>query len=207
MGQIARVAVSSDFLGAFAGLPPAIQTKVSKFLTLFQRDPTGPGINYERINAARDPNMRSVRIDDAWRGIVLKPEQGNVFLLLWVDRHNDAYAWASRHRCTVNAATGALQVFEAVRIQEPELVAPDSEAPAALALFQNLSDRDLALLGVPDELLPAVRKVGGEDELDALQHILPAEAYEGLFLAAAGDSVERILAERDMRQDQPIKYR
>jgi hypothetical protein len=64
MGQIARVAVSSDFLGAFAGLPPAIQTKVSKFLTLFQRDPTGPGINYERINAARDPNMRSVQIDD-----------------------------------------------------------------------------------------------------------------------------------------------
>ncbi|MCK7577045.1 MAG: hypothetical protein MZV65_15230 [Chromatiales bacterium] len=59
-------------------------------------------------------------------------------------------------------------------IQEPELVAPDSEAPAALALFQNLSDRDLALLGGPDELLPAVRKVGGEDELDALQHILPA---------------------------------
>jgi hypothetical protein len=81
MGQIARVAISSDFLNAFAGLPQAVQSKVSKFLTLFQRDPTGPGINYERINSARDPNMRSVRIDDAWRGIVLKPEQGNVFLL------------------------------------------------------------------------------------------------------------------------------
>ncbi len=204
MGQIARVAVSSDFLNAFAGLPQAVQSKVSKFLTLFQRDPTGPGINYERINSARDPNMRSVRIDDAWRGIVLKPEQGNVFLLLWVDRHDDAYAWASRHRCTVNAATGALQVFEAVRIKESELVAPEFQAPVGLALFHNLSDRDLALLGVPDELLSAVRKVCGEEELDALQHTLPAEAYEGLFLAAAGDSVERILAERDVHRDQPV---
>lgn len=204
MGPTARVAVSSDFLSSFAGLPQTVQGKVSKFLALFQRDPTGPGINYERINSARDPNMRSVRIDDAWRGIVLKPEQGNVFLLLWVDRHDDAYAWASRHRCTVNAATGALQVFEAIRIQESELVAPESRAPAALVLFQNLSDHDLGLLGVPDELLPAVRKVGGEEELDALQHTLPAEAYEGLFLAAAGDSVERILAERDVRRDQPV---
>ena len=70
MGPTARVAVSSDFLGAFAELPPAIQSKVSRFLALFQRDPTGPGINYERINVARNLNMRSVRIDDAWRGIV-----------------------------------------------------------------------------------------------------------------------------------------
>ena len=59
MGPIARVAVSSDFLGAFARLPQAIQSKVSRFLALFQRDPTGPGINYERINAARDPKYIS----------------------------------------------------------------------------------------------------------------------------------------------------
>jgi superfamily I DNA/RNA helicase len=45
--------------------------------------------------------MRSVRIDEGWRGIVLKPEQGNLYLLLWVDRHDDAYAWAGRHRCAI----------------------------------------------------------------------------------------------------------
>lgn len=81
--------------------------------------------------------MRSVRIDDAWRGIVLKPEQGNVFLLLWVDRHNEAYAWASRHRCTVNAATGALQIFETVRIQEtvPNLYPEAPEFQVMPAVF------------------------------------------------------------------------
>ena len=63
--------------------------------------------------------MRSVRIDDAWRGIVLKPERGNVFLLLWVDRHDDAYAWAARHRCAINGATGAIQVFESIALDEP----------------------------------------------------------------------------------------
>lgn len=204
MGQMAKVAISNDFLGAFARLPQGIQTKVSKFLTNFQRDPTAPGIHYERINAARDPNMRSVRIDEAWRGIVLKPEQGNVFLLLWVDRHDEAYAWASRHRCAINAATGSIQVFETVRVEAAEAAPAERSAPAAPALFDHLPDRDLALLGVPAELLPTVRQIRGEDELDALQSTLPAEAYEGLFLVAAGDSVERILAERDTRADRPV---
>jgi hypothetical protein len=76
MAQLAQVAISSGFLGAFAKLPQGVQNKVSKFLANFQRDPTSPGINYETVQGARDPGMRSVRIDDAWRGIVLKPERG-----------------------------------------------------------------------------------------------------------------------------------
>jgi len=179
MGPTAKVAISSDFLSAFVGLPQVVQVKVSKFLSQFQRDPTGPGINYERINAARDPNMRSVRIDDFWRGIVLKPEQGNIFLLLWVDRHNDAYAWARRHRCAVNATTGAIQVIETVQTQESESV-PVAKTLTTPRLFQSLSDSDLLLLGVPIALLPTVRALHSESDLDALQSILPAEAYEGL---------------------------
>ncbi|MGQ4810513.1 hypothetical protein NKDENANG_03986 [Candidatus Entotheonellaceae bacterium PAL068K] len=41
-----------------------------------------PGIHYEKIQVAKDPNLRSVRIDQAYRGIVLKPE-GRVHVLLW----------------------------------------------------------------------------------------------------------------------------
>ena len=204
MGQMARVAVSSDFLGAFAKLPQGVQSKVSKFLTNFQRDPTATGINYERINAARDTNMRSVRIDDAWRGIVLRPEQGNIYLLLWVDRHDDAYAWAARHRCTVHELTGAIQVFEAVPFEEP-LPLADVTTPAGLpGLFDSASDRELGFLGVPDELLPQVRRIHSEEDLDALQAALPAEAYEGLFLLAAGDTIQRILGERETRVDRPV---
>lgn len=202
MSQIARVAISSEFLGAFAAIPQTAQGKVSKFLTNFQRNPMAPGINYEKIHAARDPNMRSVRIDEAWRGIVLKPEKGNIFLLLWVDRHDDAYAWASRHRCAVNEATGAIQVFEAVPATEEVLVAPPPLGAASqAALFAEVSDKDLVLLGVPGEMIARVRAVVSEDDLDAIQKALPSEAYEALFLLAAGDSVNRILQERETRFD------
>jgi superfamily I DNA/RNA helicase len=71
-------------------------------------------------------------------------------------------------------------------------------------LFSELSDTELMSLGVPAELLPAVRKIGSEEALDALQSRLPAEAYEGLFLVAAGDTVNQVLQSRETRVDQAI---
>ena len=56
--------------------------------------------------------MRSLRIDQGYRAIVLKPEHGEVHMLLWADKHDDAYKWAERHECRINAETGALQVYE-----------------------------------------------------------------------------------------------
>lgn len=74
-----KVAVASDFLSAFARIPRKQQARVLDFVNKFREDPTSPGINYEKIRGARDPSLRSVRIDQAYRGIVLKPESGNVY--------------------------------------------------------------------------------------------------------------------------------
>ena len=50
-------------------------------------------------------------------------------------------------------------------------------------------------------MLSQVRSIRSELELDALQQYLPVEAYEGLFLIAAGDSVEEVLVSRETRVD------
>jgi hypothetical protein len=81
------VAISSDFLAAFAAVPRQEQGKVVDFVTKFRNNPASAGINYEKIYSAYDSKFRSVRIDESYRGIVLKPDEGNVYLLLWVDRH------------------------------------------------------------------------------------------------------------------------
>jgi hypothetical protein len=62
--------------------------------TTLPNRPTASGINYETIRAARDKNLRSVRIDQDWRGIVFKPEKGDIYVLMYVDKHDDAYRWA-----------------------------------------------------------------------------------------------------------------
>ena len=107
-----KVALGDGFLQAFAAIPRAQQKAVMNFVSKFRANPRAPGINYEVIRNARDSNFRSVRIDQNYRGIVLSPEQGNVYILLWVDKHDDAYAWAERHRCQIHPTTGSLQLFE-----------------------------------------------------------------------------------------------
>ena len=73
-----KVAISSDFMNAFAAIPKNMQGKVLEFVTRFKNDPTASSINYEKIAQFKDPTLRSVRIDKAYRGIVKKPETGSV---------------------------------------------------------------------------------------------------------------------------------
>ena len=212
-----KVALSNDFLLQLAKLPAKVHTKVMKWAIQFQADPKSLGINYENINGARDPNLKSVRLDGDWRGIVFKPSTGDVYVLLYVDRHDVAYRWAENRKLTINPVTGAMQMlaFESVTEQVPD-EAPGTNAVAtedavevhAVAttpvLFAGLEDRELMSLGVPQELLAFVRGIASEDELDAKQAQLPLEAYEGLFLVAAGDTLSQVLNARETRVDKVI---
>lgn len=204
-----KVALSQEFLLNLASLPAATQAKVLKWAIRFQSDPTSAGINYEKLTKARDSNLRSVRIDQDWRGIVFKPAQGDVYVLLHVAHHDDAYRWAENRKLTINPVTGAMQL---VILQEaPEAQPPAVAAPAVATVpvkprgvFDPWTDRELLSLGVPEDLITQVRAVESEDGLDALQASLPVEAYEGLFLVAAGDTVDQILRARETRVDRPI---
>lgn len=212
-----KVALAQDFLANLATLTAAVQGKVLKWALRFQSDPTASGINYEPIHGARDGNLKSVRIDQDWRGIVFKPPAGDVYVLMYVDHHDDAYRWAAGRRVAVNPTTGALQVFAVESLVEPALEQARLAAPrpavepqtqpveqAQTAMFAALSDADLLSIGTPQELLEQVRSMHTEFELDAVQGLLPVEAYEGLFLIAAGDSVSDVLFSRETRVDRPI---
>ena len=192
------IAMSSDFLEAFAKLPKAQQKGVRSLIARFNADSTAAGLNYERIQSARDSGMRSLRVDRDYRVIVFKPEQGNVHILLWVGKHDEAYEWAARHECSINAETNALQVY----VPQTEVVNEAGEQQAEAidagpAAFHDLKDRELARLGVPGPMLAEVRAVRGETALDAMQTRLPVEAYEALFLYLAGEPYEQIIRERD----------
>lgn len=194
MQQSVKVAISDDFLRAFAAIPRDRQQAVIKFLAQFRQNPTAPSINYEKIQSAADPNMRSVRIDQNYRGIVLKPAIGDVYCLLWVDKHDDAYNWASRHKVAIHPEMGNIQVFESSHEEKVTAVTP---ASAHSAIFAKLKDREILRLGVPEEAITQVRAVTTEDELDTLQAQLPDDAFEALFFYAAGESYEDIVRERE----------
>jgi superfamily I DNA/RNA helicase len=204
-----KVALAQDFLSNLSKLPSSIQSKVLKWALKFQSDPKANGINYETIKGARDKNLRSVRIDGDWRGIVFKPEKGDVYVLMYVDKHDDAYRWAESRRVAINPVTGAMQLFAVERADEapfvPLIQKSTADVPAGPApLYATLTDAELLSIGTPEELIPQVRNIRSEEELDAMQAGLPVEAYEGLFLIAAGDTVSEVLTARETRVDKKV---
>lgn len=189
-----KIAMSDDFLKSFAAVPRSQQLAVLNFVAKFRQNPMATGINYERIRDAADPNMRSVRINDNMRGIVLKPDVGNVYCLLWVDQHDDAYHWARRHRVAIHPDVGSIQIYAVQEEAAAGFVQP--EVIGTAGLFDSLKDREIRRLGVPHEHLAAVRAVTSEAELDALEATLPDEAFEALYLFAAGEPFDKIVNEQ-----------
>lgn len=197
-----RVAIAIEFLTQFSKLPKKVQNKTSDFLTLFQENPRSSGINYETIHAVKDKNLRSVRIGDDYRGIVCKPETGNVYMLLWIDHHDEAYAWAKKRACKVNPETGAIQVITSIDAP-PET---DSQQPQATEtkLFGRVRDRELLKLGLPEEYLETVRSIRTEKDLDAVAPNIPEEVLDPLYQLAAGYSLEEVHREIDITTEKEV---
>jgi hypothetical protein len=186
------VALGSDFLSSYSRIPRKQQGKVREFIRKFTANPTSSGINYERIRDAHDSHIWSVRIDRSYRGIVHKPEEGNTFILLWVDNHDEAYSWARRHKIVVHPETGSLQVLD---VNVPAEIEDQPASKEVVRLFRKLKDRHLTSFGVPELFLPLVREVTSEEDLDSLSGSLPEEAFDCLLMHASGYSVDEILKE------------
>lgn len=187
--QQTTVAISADFLESYAKLPRKVQQKTSAFIGKFRNDPNSSGINYEKISAA-DQKIYSVRIDDAYRGIVAREKETGVYLLLWVDHHDEAYRWAQSRKCVVNSVTGAIQVYE---VKDAGEVVRSDQA-AAGGLFAEVEEDVLVEFGVPEELTAKVLSVADVAEFEQMRNMLPESAAEWLEWVANGFAVDEILA-------------
>ena len=187
MEKTMKIAISSDFLNAFARLPRQIQGKVTEFVNKFRNDPTSPGINYEKLSQCVDKKMYSVRIDDTYRGIVVRQPETGVYLLLWVDHHDEAYQWAARKRCDVNPKTGAIQIYD-MQITRTEETVKDKPS-----LFASATDEDLLTMGVPEEQLAYVKSFKEAEAFYKAKSQIPYDAFEYLSWIIEGLPIPEIL--------------
>lgn len=202
-----RLAISDDFFDAYSRLPRNAQSKVSEFINRFRQDPTRPSLNYESIHDSRDKRMKSLRVDQAHRAIVLKPDSGNVYILLWIDKHDDAYTWARRKVCRINEVSGALQIIdvEDVEATTERLEQMNQEQIQQPRRFDSLQDKQLMQLGVPEILLPAVRQITTDEGVEQLLPHLPREASDALLMLASGYELDEVLRQLEKPKEvQPI---
>ncbi|WP_245623239.1 UvrD-helicase domain-containing protein [Spirillospora albida] len=147
---------------------------------------TFAGLHLEKLHAAEDPNVRTIRIDGGRRGIVLKPETGDVYCLIAVMEHDAAIKYAKSRRFSVNQRLGVLEVRDATALAQvrPALDALARTQPERL--FAAYGDGELINLGLDADVLPIVRLLTSEDHLAALESMLPEPQYLALVALASG---------------------
>lgn len=191
---MARLAISREFLPEYARLDRAVQVKVEDVFVKFAEH-TQAGLHLEKMRGAIDPRVRTVRIDDHYRGIVMAPDAGDTYLLVHVLTHDQSDKWVGRHRFGVNASTGALEVLDPVAIEEVGAALDRSELQPEPPLFADRQLKDFARLGVPEALVPLLRRITTAAELDGVAAVLPPGQGDALQMLAAGYSIEDAWAE------------
>jgi superfamily I DNA/RNA helicase len=184
--------LADTFTASLARLTNDEQKQVKLTAFDLQTDPERPGLKMHRIEASRDPNFWSVRVNADIRIIIHKT--GDSVMLAYVDHHDDAYKWAERRRIEAHPKTGALQTVEVrERVEEfavgwfapkEEPFLHDQPYRQGPKLFAALSTDDLLYLGVPEDWLADVANADEESFFMLAGH-LPQEAGERLLEYAA----------------------
>jgi hypothetical protein len=212
---VARLAISKGFLADYAKLGKDVQRAVDQAVATFARDPH-PGRTLERPRHIKDNRLRIMPVDNHWRGVVLAPEardteakdieakdieardagaaDTDTYCLVTVLPRDKALAYASSHRFSVNAALGVLEVRNDKALSQFQPTLEAATEPES-CLFADVTDAELARLGVDPQVLSAVRLVASESDLEALESAIPEAQYAALHALASGMTIDETLDE------------
>ena len=197
-----RLFLSDSFFDKFTELPRNIQQSVREFQKKFRENPQSGSIHLESITQFRDSSLRSARVTGEYRAILGSLGQDN-YMLLYVDKHDMAYRWAQNKRFAWNEHTQSCQIIpvaiesdknDSTNYLSGEQTIKDN---AILGLLTETEIEKLLKIGVPEELVPIVRKIRDLDDLDKAEEKLPQDAYENLFSLFDGESIDDIIEEME----------
>jgi mRNA-degrading endonuclease RelE of RelBE toxin-antitoxin system len=177
--------IADTFTDSLARLTSEEQKVVKTTAFDLQLNPAHPGLQFHKLERAKDPNFWSIRASRDVRIIVHRT--GTSLLLCYVGHHDDSYQWAERRKLETHPKTGAAQLVE-IRKRVEEITIPKYVEAAPVPkppLFSKLTDNELLGYGVPFEWLPDVRNATEESLLGLADH-LPKEAAEALLDLATG---------------------
>jgi hypothetical protein len=179
--------IADTFTNSLARLTGDEQKAVKTTAFDLQLDPASPGLQFHKLDKAKDKHFWSVRVNADVRLIVHRSSAS--LLLCYVDHHDKAYAWAERRKLETHPTTGAAQLVEIretvreIIVHQPVSAPQPSTSPRTP--FAAIPDNDLLGYGVPSEWLADVR-AATEDTILTLADHLPAEASEALLEIAVG---------------------
>ena len=186
-----RLFLSETFFDAVFKLPKKTQDKVVTFQKKFRENPASPGIHLEPIAQFKNSTMRTARVDDNYR-VVIGMLDGNTYTLLYVADHEEAYRWGMSKRFVWNEHTQACQLISVEEKEED--FTPSSQPVTENTFFTGVPEEKLLKIGIPQEAIGRVLSIKSLDDLDALEPILPIDAYENIFNVMDGVNIDDIIS-------------
>ncbi|MGI5132975.1 3'-5' exonuclease [Pseudonocardia sp. CA-107938] len=188
---VPQLAVHVDFLREYAKLQPPIQKQTDAALKKFTEH-THAGLHLEKLTNMRDERVRTIRITDYWRGVVLAPVSGDRYTLMRVMGHDEAVDWARRRLFSVNEVSGVLELRDVAMIEQlsSEVIPTTTDL-----LFAHVDDGDLARLGIDEQVRRLARTLSDDAALEAVEPFIPVNQYEVLYGLATGMTVEQVWAD------------
>jgi superfamily I DNA/RNA helicase len=191
---VARLAIDKDFLDDYSKLPKSVQGSVKMAIDKFTEH-VHAGLHLEKLTRCKDDRIRTIRIDQMWRGVVLAPDSGDTYSLIRVMKHDEAINYASSHRFTVNEALGVVEVRNEAALEQIQPALEQAALATEARLLAHVSDADMTRLGIDENTRVIARLLTSDAHLDAMQQMIPEAQYNALYLLAGGLPVEDVWAE------------
>lgn len=176
---------------SFGKLDGAVRKAAYAFLEKLQESDTTSGLHIEPINGSADPRVRTGRVNDFWRALLVKI-QGQAaeahYVYLGTYPHDEAIARAKTAVVRINPRNGIAELVEAAAAapavappavdQRPDRVRPKPEdvdlTTYPLLQTQGIAVGDLVDLGIDPKIATDAVTVESEDAMLALAERAPA---------------------------------
>lgn len=180
---MAGIRIAARFEKARGALEGKEAARVADAVLRLNTNPELPAFHLHRVDAC---GFWSARVGGDLR-IILQRGNDGVLTLCYVGHHDDAYAWARRHRLAQHPVTGTMQLVEVPEQSEAPRRAVRATSPARRL---GLDETALLALGVPPDWVARVLEAPDADALmDVAEHLSP-EAAEAALKIAVGERPE-----------------
>ena len=183
------VAVTPYFLESVFNFDSKMRRAILTTIGELEANPKSDALKIHKINKTKcDTSFRSARVNDDVR--VIFAMRGDVYTLLYVGRHDDAYDWCEGKYLN-KTNFGAEILFDSVAAEHMERLQPVdpfqfSSVPALLET-QGIKKKDLSKIGIPDVHAENLIQINDEDRfLDYIQ-VFPEEIQEALLNLETGE--------------------
>lgn len=192
-----RVVVSDLFGKSYSALDGSVKNRVLDFVVKLQERPDLTGLDLKTPEGVTDPRIKTARVTDFWRAVLIELPQAGGYVLVAVKPHDDAYTYAAKLRFGVNEVTGALDVVDAAALGEAITRARSvsSTQPRRSPVLNGVRARDLRRFGIDTDIAENLVTITDEDQLLTVAEELPGVQGNAILDLAAGRGVEEVWAD------------